>query len=96
MAPGQDRPLPLTLRRKRKELRLTAINNIQDDASIERLRLFAEIYQAKMDSRPMLAMAARYTAMTEAKLSLTERMHAEDQIDSGKFDDLLHPKPPAD
>lgn len=75
-----------------KNLRLTETNKTQNDASVERLRLFAEIYQAKMDAKPMLSMAARYTAMTEAKLSLSERMHAEDQMDGGKFDDLLHPK----
>ena len=35
---------------------------------------------------------ARYDAMTEAKLELGEREFAENTIDAGKLDMLLHPE----
>ena len=35
---------------------------------------------------------ARYDAMTEAKLELGEREFAENAIDAGKLDELLHPE----
>ena len=35
---------------------------------------------------------ARYDAMTEAKLELGEREFAENTIDAGKLDTLLHPE----
>ena len=35
---------------------------------------------------------ARYDSMTEAKLELGEREFAENTVDAGKLDTLLHPE----
>ena len=64
----------------------------KSSASTDRLRLFAEIYQAKMVKNPYIEIMARYDSMTEAKLDTGEREFAENSIDSGKLDHLLHPE----
>ncbi len=56
------------------------------------MRLFAEIYSAKVEARPVMEIIARYDAMTEARLELGEREFAENTIDAGKLDMLLHPE----
>ena len=56
------------------------------------MRLFAEIYSTKIEARPSMEIIARYDAMTEAKLELGEREFAENTIDAGKLDTLLHPE----
>ena len=56
------------------------------------MRLFAEIYTAKIAAKPFMEIIARYDAMTEAKLELGEREFAENTIDAGKLDTLLHPE----
>jgi hypothetical protein len=61
-------------------------------ASTDRLRLFAEIYQDKMDAKPSIEITARYASMTEAKLETDEREMAENFVDAGKLDHLLHPE----
>lgn len=61
-------------------------------ASIDRLRLFAEVYQAKMIKNPYIEIMARYDSMTEAKLETSEREFAENLIDTDKLDQLLHPE----
>jgi hypothetical protein len=61
-------------------------------ASTDRLRRFAEIYQAKMVENPYFEITARYDSMTEAKLETDEREFAENSIDAGKLDHLLHPE----
>ena len=54
--------------------------------------MFAEIYTKKIEAKPFMEIIARYDAMTEAKLELGEREFAENTIDSGKLDSLLHPE----
>ena len=56
------------------------------------MRLFAEIYSTKIEAKPFMEIIARYDAMTEAKLELGEREFAENAIDAGKLDELLHPE----
>ena len=56
------------------------------------MRLFAEIYSTKIKARPVMEIIARYDSMTEAKLELGEREFAENTIDAGKLDMLLHPE----
>jgi hypothetical protein len=60
--------------------------------STERLRRFAEIYKVKMDAKPYMEIRARYDSMSEAKLITSERVHAENLVDTGKLDELLHPE----
>jgi hypothetical protein len=60
--------------------------------SIDRLKRFAEIYQAKMDAKPYMEIRARYESMTEAKLVSGEREFAENIVDVGKIDQLLNPE----
>ena len=68
------------------------IKRTESKEGTERLRLFAEIYSAKVEARPVMEIIARYDAMTEAKLELGEREFAENTIDAGKLDMLLHPE----
>ena len=68
------------------------IKRTESKEGTERLRLFAEIYMAKIAAKPFMEIIARYDAMTEAKLELGEREFAENTIDSGKLDTLLHPE----
>ena len=56
------------------------------------MQLFAQIYSAKIEARPSMEIIARYDAMTEAKLELGEREFAENTVDAGKLDTLLHPE----
>lgn len=70
------------------------IKIIESEARTGRLRLFAEIYQAKVAAKPFMEIIARYDAMSEAKLEVGEREFAENTIDAGKFDTLLNPEPP--
>ncbi|HMJ09350.1 MAG TPA: hypothetical protein VK468_10120 [Pyrinomonadaceae bacterium] len=64
----------------------------ENSASSDRLRRFAEIYQVKMDAKPYMEIRARYESMTEAKLDIQEREFAENYVDTGKLDHLLHPE----
>lgn len=64
----------------------------KSEASTDRLRRFAEIYETKMAAKPFIEIMARYGAMTEAKLETDEREMAENFIDTGKLDNLLHPE----
>ena len=68
------------------------IKRIESKEGTDRLRLFAEIYSTKIVARPSMEIIARYDAMTEAKLELGEREFAENTIDAGKLDTLLHPE----
>ncbi len=68
------------------------IKRIESKEGTDRLRLFAEIYSTKIEARPSMEIIARYDAMTEAKLELGEREFAENTIDAGKLDTLLHPE----
>ncbi len=67
--------------------------NIKDvDTISDRLRLFAEIYTARMAGKPYMEIRARYDSMTEAKLEVKEREFAEKMVDTGKLDEILHPE----
>jgi hypothetical protein len=66
-------------------------NETSDEASRARLKLFAEIYRAKMDARPYMEILARYGAMTEAKLLVGERTKADLYLDTHRFNELLYP-----
>ena len=67
------------------------INETTDEASRARLKLFAEIYRAKMDARPYMEIIARYSAMTEAQLLVGERSKADLYLDTHRFNELLYP-----
>lgn len=56
------------------------------------MKLFAQIYSTKIAAKPFMEIIARYDAMTEAKLELGEREFAENSVDAGKLDMLLHPE----
>jgi hypothetical protein len=45
-----------------------------------------------MDAKPYMEIRARYESMTEAKLDIQEREFAENYVDTGKLDHLLHPE----
>ena len=70
----------------------TVKNITTTKASTERLRLFAEIYGQKMAANPFLTMQARYSAMSEAGLALSERELAEEYVDLGRVGELLNPR----
>lgn len=67
------------------------VNKNDVEEKTARLKLFAEIYVEKMKANPFMKMSARYDAMTEAKLAVSERELAEGYLDSSKLDQLLHP-----
>lgn len=68
------------------------MNTKEQSESTDRLRRFAEIYKTKMDAKPYMEIRARYDSMTEAKLQSGEREMAENFVDIGKLDQLLHPE----
>lgn len=68
------------------------IKRTEGKEGTDRLRLFAQIYSAKVAAKPFMEIIARYDAMTEAKLELGEREFAENSIDAGKLDELLNPE----
>ncbi len=68
------------------------IKRTESKEGTDRLRLFAQIYSAKIEARPSMEIIARYDSMTEAKLELGEREFAENTVDGGKLDMLLHPE----
>jgi hypothetical protein len=59
--------------------------------STGRLKRFAEIYTAKMATRPFMEIIARYESMTEAGLLVGEREKADFYLDTNRFNELLHP-----
>jgi hypothetical protein len=67
-------------------------NTKEDNASMARLKRFAEIYNEKMKARPYMELIARYDSMTEAGLHVTERVKADLYMDTHRFDELLHPE----
>ena len=68
------------------------IKRTESKEGTDRLRLFAEIYTKKVEAKPFMEIIARYDAMTEAKLELGEREYAENTVDAGRLDTLLHPE----
>jgi hypothetical protein len=67
-------------------------SNNEDEASQDRLKRFAEIYRDKMAARPPMEILARYGAMTEAGLLVTERVKADLFLDTHRFNELLYPE----
>ena len=68
------------------------ISNNQDEASQSRLKRFAEIYREKMAAGPLMEVIARYGAMTEAGLLVSEREKADLFLDTHRFNELLYPE----
>ena len=68
------------------------ISNKEDEASQSRLKRFAEIYREKMAARPLMEVIARYGAMTEAGLLVSEREKADLFLDTHRFNELLYPE----
>ena len=68
------------------------ISKIKDEASQGRLKRFAEIYREKMAARPLMEVIARYGAMTEAGLLVSEREKADLFLDTHRFNELLYPE----
>jgi hypothetical protein len=64
----------------------------KSEASTDRLRRLAEIYENKMAAKTFIEIIAPYDTMTQAKLETDEREMAENFIDTGKLDNLLHPE----
>ena len=67
-------------------------NKTPDDASAERLKRFAELYNEKMKARPYMELIARYDAMTEAGLLVGERVKADFYLDTHRMNELLYPE----
>ena len=67
-------------------------SNKEDEASQSRLKRFAEIYREKMAGRPFMEVIARYGAMTEAGLLVSEREKADLFLDTHRFNELLYPE----
>lgn len=63
-----------------------------DDASMGRLRRFAEIYRERMKARPYMEILARYDSMTEAGLLVGEREQADVYLDTHRLNELLYPE----
>ena len=68
------------------------ISNNEDEASKSRLKRFAEIYREKMAAGPLMEVIARYGAMTEAGLLVSEREKADLFLDTHRFNELLYPE----
>ena len=68
------------------------ISNNEDDASQDRLKRFAELYREKMAARPPMEILARYGAMTEAGLLVSERVKADLFLDTHRLNELLYPE----
>ena len=68
------------------------ISNNQDEASQSRLKRFAEIYREKMAAGPLMEVIARYGAMIEAGLLVSEREKADLFLDTHRFNELLYPE----
>jgi hypothetical protein len=66
-------------------------NTEEHDASMGRLRRFAEIYREKMAKHPYMEILARYDAMTEAKLLVKERVKADLFLETHRMNELLYP-----
>jgi hypothetical protein len=64
----------------------------EDEASQNRLKRFAELYNEKMAARPLMEVIARYGAMTEAGLLVGEREKADLFLDTHRLNDLLYPE----
>jgi hypothetical protein len=64
----------------------------ENDARTNRLKLFAEIYRTRMQTKPFMEIRTRYDSMTEAGLEVDERELAENYLDTGKLEELLHPE----
>ena len=60
-------------------------------SSTLRLKRFAEIYRTKMAAQPFMEIIARYQAMTEAGLLVSEREKADLYLDTHRFNELLYP-----
>lgn len=67
-------------------------SNKEDEASQSRLKRFAEIYREKMAAGPLMEVIARYGAMTEAGLLVSEREKADLFLDTHRFNELLYPE----
>ena len=65
---------------------------IRDDASVGRLKRFAEIYSEKMKAKPYMELIARYDSMSEAGLLVGEREMADFYLDTHRFNELLYPE----
>ena len=63
-----------------------------DEASMGRLRRFAEIYRERMKGRPYMEILARYDSMTEAGLLVGEREQADVYLDTHRLNELLYPE----
>ena len=62
--------------------------------SAGRLKRFAEVYKAKMATRPFMKILARYESMTEAGLLVGEAQKADFYLDTNRFNELLNPVTP--
>jgi len=58
--------------------------------SPERLKRFAELYNAMMAERPYMEMLARHTSMKKAELTADERITAERCLKANCLGELLH------
>ena len=67
------------------------IRKNEDEASQSRLKRFAEIYREKMAARPPMEILARYGAMTEAGLLVSEREQADLFLSTHRLNELLYP-----
>jgi hypothetical protein len=63
----------------------------ESDEGSERLRKFAAIYQEKMAKNPYMEIIARYDSMTEAGLTVQERIKGDLLIETHRLNELLHP-----
>ena len=70
--------------------RMISIN--EHEASQDRLKRFEEIYRDKMAARPPMEILARYGAMTEAGLLVSEREKADLFLDTHRLNELLYPE----
>ena len=61
------------------------------DESSARLQKFAELYQKKMEQHPFMEIIVRYDSMTEAGLTVAERIKSDLYIETNRFDELLRP-----
>ena len=63
----------------------------ENEASIARLKKFAEIYRDKMAEHPFMEILARYNSMSEAGLLVSERIQADLFLETHRFNELLNP-----
>ena len=68
---------------------MNAIKEI--DESSARLKKFAEIYQSKMAEKPFMEIIVRYDSMSEAGLTVNERIQGDFFLETNRLSELLDP-----